>query len=250
MAAVMRAIRARLATRGGDGAARGLAPAAGRAMPASGGGRVDLRAAGERFRWQVRREFARLGWPGLGGLALLGAAAVLWLGAQRPDERRAQQLRGDVADLRARLRSAGEGAQGGSGVPKAPATRAGQLATFYGFFPAVASLPDWLALLNTAAARNGLVLESGDYALVAPRGEQRLARYEMTLPVKGTWPQLRGFVAEVMERIPAAALEDVVLRRDTVGAAQVEAKLKFVLWLGAGGAGAVQAAAVDEGTTR
>jgi hypothetical protein len=238
MAALMRAIRSR------------LAPAAHEAVPGmvrdatpsrEALAKLQPRAVAGRLWWQVRRELSRLGWPGLAGLALLAAAAVLWLGAQRPDENRAGQLRADVADLRARLRSAGEAGEDGRSRP--PATRAAQLATFYGFFPVVGSLPDWLAVLNTAAAKNGLVLESGDYALVQARGEQRLARYEMTLPVKGSWPQLRGFVAEVMEQIPAAALEDLALRREAVGTEQVEAKLKFVLWLGAGGARGPDAAA-------
>lgn len=229
MAAVIRRLRARLAPRAAD-----ARPMVAR-RPAPGLGVANLS-------WRLRREAATLGWRGMAGLALLGAAAILWLGAQRPDERKAQQLKADVADLRARLRSAGEAGSGPDGRALAPATRADQLATFYAFFPVVASLPDWLAVLNTAAASNGLVLESGEYALVAPRGEQRLARYEITLPVKGTWPQLRGFVADVMEKIPAAALEDLVLRREAVGAADVEAKLKLVLWLGAHDAAPVPAA--------
>ncbi len=240
---MMRAIRSRISSPAvtGAGPAQALGGAA-RSLQGIAG--MQPRAIAAPLWWQVRRELSRLGWPGLAGLALLAAGAVLWLGAQRPDERRAERLRSDVADLRVRLRSAGESGEDGRSRP--PATRAGQLATFYEFFPAVASLPDWLAVLNTAAAKNGLVLESGDYALLPARGEQRLARYEMTLPLKGSWPQLRGFVAEVMDKIPAAALEDLALRREAVGAPQVEAKLKFVLWLGEGGAGGADAALPEQ----
>ncbi|MFN8990700.1 MAG: hypothetical protein ACK5YP_11940, partial [Betaproteobacteria bacterium] len=191
-----------------------------------------MSAPGARLRWRLWREFSRFGWQGLAGLALLAAALVLWLGAWRPDEERAQRLRADVAELRARLRASGESASPGSAAP--PASRSVQLATFHEFFPQVATLPDWLAVLHSAAARNRLVLESGSYALVPPRGEQRLWRYEMSLPVKGTWPQLRGFVSDLLEQMPAAGLENVVLRRETAGAEQVEAKFDFVLWLGGG----------------
>ena len=222
MAALMRAVVERFA-----------APAPGGTATRFPGGRAaGARARLAWLRWRVRREFSRLGWPGLAGLALLAAAAVLWLGAWSPDEGRARQRRAEVAELRARLHSAGE--TGSAAAAALPSTRAAQLATFHEFFPAVATLPDWLAVLHSAAARNRLALERGNYTLVPPRGEQPLWRYEISLPMKGTWPQLRGFVSEALEQVPAAGLENVVLRREAVGVAQVEAKLDFVLWLGAG----------------
>lgn len=198
-----------------------------------GGTTLPSRAALARLWWRVKFESSCLGWRGLAGLALLAAAAVLWLGAQRPDQRRVHELRADVAEMRVRLRSAGPAgtpADAGRTIPRA--SRAEQLATFHEFFPSVASLPDWLAVLNTAASRNGLLLENGEYALVAPQAGERLARYEMSLPVKGTWPQLRGFVADLLDRIPAAALQDVTIERESVGAPRVEAKLVVVVWLG------------------
>lgn len=238
MAALMRAVLERLAAPAPGGTATRLP------RWRTAGARARL----ARLRWRVRREFSRLGWPGLAGLALLAAAAVLWLGAWSPDEGRARQLRAEVAGLRTRLHSAG--ASGSAAAAALPSNRATQLATFHEFFPAVSTLPDWLAALHAAAARNRLALESGDYTLVPPRGEQRLWRYEISLPMKGTWPQLRGFVSEALEQIPAAGLENVVLRREAVGAAQVEAKLEFVLWLGAGRRGGHPGEADDAGGPR
>jgi hypothetical protein len=180
------------------------------------------------IRWTARRELSRMGWRGFAGVALLLAAAGLWMGAQLPERRRAEELQSEVAELRARLMSVG-----GDSARSIP-TLTNQLQTFYAFFPEVGSLPDWLATLNTAAARNGLVLESGEYQLARTRGE-RLARYQMTLPVRGTWPQVRGFLAETLEKIPAAALDDLTVRRESIGSAEIEARIKLTLWLGGQG---------------
>jgi hypothetical protein len=51
------------------------------------------------------------------------------------------------------------------------------------------------------------------------------------LPVKGSYEQIRGFVAAVLNDVPAAALEDIGLRRDAIGARTLEARLKLTLFL-------------------
>jgi Tfp pilus assembly protein PilO len=151
----------------------------------------------------------------------------LWLAVLRPTALETESLREEVADLRARLRSSGE--HGAVPIP----TDAAQLENFYAFFPRVESLPDWLGHIHTAAARNGLVLESGEYRLVRPR-DARLVRYQVMLPVRGTYPQLRGFVAEVLEQVPAAGLEDLVIKRDAIGNPELDVRLKFVIHLAEG----------------
>ena len=50
--------------------------------------------------------------------------------------------------------------------------------------------------------------------------------------IKGTYPQLRGFVAEVLEKVPAAGLEDVVIKREAIGVPTLDAQLRFVVYLG------------------
>ena len=46
--------------------------------------------------------------------------------------------------------------------------------------------------------------------------------------------QVRKFIADVLNEIPVAALEDVRIRRDTIGNDVVEAKIKFALYLRVG----------------
>jgi len=183
----------------------------------------------------VRRELSRLTWRGLVGAALLVLALGFAVTTLLPAKQRAAQLKADVSELRARLRSVGEGSGNGTNGPTVAPPRATQLANFYAFFPRVDTLPDWVGRIHTAAARNGLTLDSGDY-LLERRKDQRLAQYQVTLPVRGSYAQIRGFVAEVLEKVPPAALEDIVVKRESIGAPALEARIRWVIYLsGEGG---------------
>nr|MCU0870657.1 hypothetical protein [Burkholderiales bacterium] len=148
-----------------------------------------------------------------------------------PAHRRADDAQAQVAELRARLRAAGPVLA--PGTPEALARDATPLDTFHAWFPPTSSLPEWIGRLHTAARRNGLALDASQYRLQVTRGA-RLARYEITLPMRGTYPQLRGFVAEALAKIPAAALEEAQFKRDAVAAPGLEAQLRFALYLDLG----------------
>jgi Tfp pilus assembly protein PilO len=178
-------------------------------------------------RWWLRRERSRLGWRGLAGAALLLATLAVAVLALRPAAQRIDSLRTEVTALRAALRT------GTVAAPVPPASRADQLDTFHAFFPGADTLPAWLERIHEAARHNGIALDVGDYQL-QPGGAERLMRYHVRLPVRGSYPQIRAFVAEVLNRVPAAALEELQLRREAIGAPQLEARLSFVVLLGGG----------------
>ena len=177
--------------------------------------------------WRVRREGARLKWRGLVGIAGLAFVAGFVLSTLWPAQREIASLREDVAQLRHKLKSAGEG-PAGSAAP----TRASQLENFYGFFPTLSTLPDWVGQIHVAAQRNGVSLESGEYQL-QNTGRERLTRYQIRLPVKGTYPQLRGFIAETLQKVPAAALDDVIVKRESIGSPLLDAQVTFTVFFGA-----------------
>lgn len=191
---------------------------------------MDARTLNAHARWWLRREVQRLKWRGVVGIALAVLAVALVVAVLRPMERETAELRDDVAQLRAKLRSGVDPAA--HRVATGPAGRE-QLENFYAFFPSVATLPDWLGEVHLAAARHGLALETGEYQLQHPPGA-RLARYELQLPLKGTYPQLRAFLADVLKKIPAAAVDDVVIRRETVGSPELDAKVRLFVYLGGG----------------
>jgi len=63
----------------------------------------------------------------------------------------------------------------------------------------------------------------------------KLARYEMVMPVRGQYAQVRGFVADALRAVPAMALTDVAIKREGVESELLEASLKFHLYLSEGG---------------
>ena len=175
------------------------------------------------FGWTVQRGLLKLRWPGLLGLALLlFALAFLALGVL-PVRARLAALEAERGQLSARLGSRGPGTE--------PATQGSQLANFYGFFPGAQALPELLRAIQRAAETHGLRLDKGEYRL-SQEGNFPLARYLVTLPLRGGYSEVRGFVNDVLDTVPAAALEDMTLKRQAIGDSRVEARVRFVLFLG------------------
>jgi Tfp pilus assembly protein PilO len=175
--------------------------------------------------WRLRWAAIHLGWGGMIGLLLLAGSAVGYGVVVRGDEARLRQLESQATSLRARIQQA---ERGGITLTGAEA----QLAEFYGFF-STAGATVWLDKIYGAAAREGLVLEQGEYRS-APDKTGKLVRYQVTFPVKGSYLQVRRFIDGVLTDVPVAALEDVAFKREAVGSTSLEARVKFTLFLGAG----------------
>lgn len=175
-------------------------------------------------RWHARRGADALGPAGLLALAVFIAAAVLALLALGPLRTQRDTWAQEQARWRERTRSLPMAADAPAGPQQA-------LLRFYGSFPAGDSTVHWLSLVERAAESQQLVLAAGEYRLER-LPNQRLVRYQMTLPVRGSYRQVRGFLAEVLRTVPAAALDDVQFKRDGGGDA-LEAKVRLSLYLDA-----------------
>ncbi|MGE5793828.1 MAG: type 4a pilus biogenesis protein PilO [Bacteroidota bacterium] len=175
---------------------------------------------------RLREEAERLGPAGVAGTGLLAFAAALYFSAVAPLESERAALAADAARLEQRPRAGGPAEKG---------TPAEQLATFYAFLPPPQSSPDWLGKIHAAARSKGLVLRSGEYRLERA-AEQKFARYQITLPVAGSYAQIRGFVGQVLADVPAAALEEITLRRENASSPTLEARIRLTLYLGSGSA--------------
>ena len=180
-----------------------------------------------RLAWSARQWLARAGWPGALGLALLAASAAFSLAATLPRLAERDALRDKSLQMHARARVA-------QLHPEEKPGRERQLRTFYAFFPAPATLPDWLGRIYAAAQRRGLSLELGQYKPAQEAGA-RLMRYQVVLPVRGSYAQIRGFVNEVLREVPSASLDDIALKRDNIGSGQIEARLRMTIFLAAAG---------------
>jgi hypothetical protein len=164
-----------------------------------------------------------------GGLACLGSllllATAFYLFVIAPAAARRDSLEHQAVALREQLERFERN------TPAAEQGPAAQLEVFYTHFPESSAAPEALRKVYAAAARHELNLARGEYRMTRER-ESRLARYQLTLPVKGSYSGMRGFVAEVLKELPFAALDDINIEREMIAKADVEARIRFTLYLG------------------
>ena len=87
-----------------------------------------------------------------------------------------------------------------------------------------------MSRLYQAAEKQQLVLYQGEYHLLHDkRGGP--AMYEIELPVKASYTQLRHFIAQALSDIPSLALDDVSFKRQKIDDPMLDAQLKFTLYL-------------------
>lgn len=164
--------------------------------------------------------FNRIGAAGILGAALVLFAAMHFLTAALPERERLAALRDDISGFGA----ASQANDSGRADP-------GQdLAAFYRFFGKSASISEALAQLDDSVADSGLAFEAAEYRF-ARESSLALARYEVTVPLRGTYSQVRSFVSTLLERMPQVALEDVAIKRDSVGSSRIEARLRLSIYL-------------------
>jgi Tfp pilus assembly protein PilO len=180
-------------------------------------------STGARLAWSIKRWLVNLRWPGLTGLVLLVIAVAFYAFTVQPARERLRVLAAERTQLSARLGSRG-------GEAARPSER-GQLSNFYAFFPLTDAVPELLGQIARAAQHNRLSLDKGEYRLGRDK-DFRLARYQVTFPVRGSYAQVRGFVNAVLDAVPAAALDELTLKRETIGDQDLEARARFTLFLG------------------
>ncbi|BBI99696.1 hypothetical protein FGKAn22_13890 [Ferrigenium kumadai] len=178
---------------------------------------------GRRLRWLSRQWLNILGWPGVMALGMLVVLPAFYLSSIRPLQAHLDEIRHSVArqlkeDTRKPDRSRHHGTEE-------------QLAEYYRFFPPARSAPQWLEKLAALAESRGLRLDQGEY-LAAPDKVGRLVRFQMTLPLKGEYTQIRKFLAALPGELPVVALEQVQFERQSIADPEVEARIRLVLYLG------------------
>lgn len=163
-----------------------------------------------------------LGGAGVAGLGLLAFAAGFYVSALRPEQARLEHLRGEVLRLDdPRARIAGD----------APASSRDQLKQFYGYFPPSSRTADLLARIYRVAEQQSITLEQGDYRFVRD-SVTGLTHYQVILPLRASYPQVRKFVAASLIQVPNLSLDSIQFERQKIGDSTVEAKVKFVMILG------------------
>lgn len=174
-------------------------------------------------RWvKARWQAARLSNPGKIGIGLLVLALIIFFAAVVPQRQAFKSLKDRVKSMHA------EQIETGKQVTRLDDSEA--LRTFYDFFPYSDSSPYWIRELDRIARVRNVKLSGSDYRLVQDKGS-KLMRYEILLPVQGGYPQIRAFIADMLQAIPALALTDITIRRESTLADRLDARLTLYLYL-------------------
>jgi hypothetical protein len=152
-------------------------------------------------------------------LCVLGAAALAWVLPAREVLDRRRELARQVAAMPAPV-----------AAPAPPATNAHNLALFYGVLGERRYAERQVKTLFGLAAKTGLVLHQGEYKAAYDRNA-RLHTYQVTLPVKGSYGAIWQFSLLALRAIPFASLDEISFKRDAIGQASVEARLRLTLYL-------------------
>ena len=86
---------------------------------------------------------------------------------------------------------------------------------------------DWLAKLYAIGKATGVELQSANYKTQSAGG--RLQRYEIVLPLTGSYAQMRDFLKRSLAEIPVLSLDQIVLKRENRREGQVQAELRLTL---------------------
>ena len=146
-------------------------------------------------------------------LALLGLALAFSFLAVKPLQERSRLLASRVS-------------------PEASGEADAKVAELYRFLGAgeggkEQTATDWLAKLYGIGRATGIELQSARYA--TPPAGGRIARYEIVLPVSGSYAQIRDFLNRALAEIPALSLDQMTLRRDGRNDAALHAELRLTL---------------------
>ncbi|MFA6901552.1 MAG: hypothetical protein WC236_00570 [Gallionellaceae bacterium] len=178
-----------------------------------------------RVRWTSQRWLRRMDWPGVLAIGILAICPAFYFSAILPE-----QARLEAARQRAELQNESLEPVSTSRFD-ARLSPEEQLAVFYKMFPDEKSSSLWLEKLMVLAASHGLSLNDGEYKVTRDQ-VGKLLRYQMTLPVKGQYPQIRKFLSALQGALPVVALENVQFERQKVADPNLAAKIKLVLYLG------------------
>jgi hypothetical protein len=154
---------------------------------------------------------ADLGPLGLAALALLAVAGLFFTLAVQPLQERSRALQGAL-ERRDR------------GASAAPVS--GKLEELYAYLHRDEERTDWLAKLHAIGRATGVRTRSATYRT---QDAGRLERYEIVLPVSGSYAQIRDFMKRALAEIPVLSLDQMSLKREKRSDDTVQAELRLTL---------------------
>ena len=160
--------------------------------------------------YRLREE---LGATGAAAIVLFLAAGVFMTFVLQPLKEKSREVA-----ARAELAAAAPGTANTTGE---------KLAAVYDYLRKPEQTTDWLAKLYAIGRATGVELQSANYKTQAPGG--KLERYEITLPLTGSYTHMREFLNRALAEIPVLSLDQITLKRDNRREGIVQAELRLTL---------------------
>jgi hypothetical protein len=111
--------------------------------------------------------------------------------------------------------------------PEAPGGVDANVAAVYGFLSKEETPTDWLAKLYGIGRATGIELQSASYSSQESGG--RIARYQIVLPVAGSYAQLRDFLKRASAEIPVLSIDQMSVKRESRNDSALQAELRLTL---------------------
>ncbi len=176
-----------------------------------------------RLHWMMRRAERRLGKWGLIAILLFIASVIFLFTNVLPMQASNSNLKQQLAVLPVKPKTI-------TPVLSSEQSLIKELASFQNKFSTVEHLPDQLYTLFRLTKAHQLVIDKAEYSL-SEKSKTAIQRFEVILPVTGTYPQVKGLILEVLEKLPTVGLGDIVLEREQVGENRAKATLHLVFFV-------------------
>jgi len=141
-----------------------------------------------------------------------------YLSTVRPIQTEVQAARAAAEHMRTR----------GAYTPVSGDARAEELRRFYALFPRLDQLPGQLERIYALARDARLELLQAEYRL--DRRGDGLVPYRITLPLRGTYGQVRDFVGATLQSFPNASIDGLRFERKNPGDAHLDAQVRLTVY--------------------
>ena len=160
----------------------------------------------------MKRIIDRIGFAGVAAIGLLAAALFFSSFVVKPLEEKNLSLK----EASTRHGRKADSAQSGAKV-----------AAVYEYLRKEEDTTDWLAKLHAIGTATGIQMRAATYRTQPTEG--RIVRYEIVLPVAGSYRQIRDFLKRAALEIPVMSIDQVTLKKEERKGAALQAEMRLTL---------------------
>ena len=160
----------------------------------------------------MKRILDRIGVAGVAAIGLLAAALFFSNFMVRPLEEKNLSLK-EASGRQGRKADAGQSGE--------------KVAAVYAYLSKEEATTDWLAKLHGIGTATGVHLRSATYRTQPAEG--RIVRYEIVLPVSGSYGQIRDFLKRSVAEIPVMSVDQVTLKKEERKGGTLHAEMRLTL---------------------